>query len=85
MDAYSEQEVAGQRALRGIAEQQTARQMSGQMAAATANSGVLDKILTAIEKGQILMLDGDTLVGGTADRMNQTLGMMQVLTARGAK
>lgn len=85
LGAYSEQEVAGQRALWGIAEQQTARQMSGQMAAATANSGVLDKILSAIEKGQILLLDGDAVVGGTADRMNQKLGMMQVLSARGAK
>lgn len=85
LGAYSEQEVAGQRALRGIAEQQTARQMSGQMAVATANSGVLDKILSAIEKGQILLLDGDAVVGGTADRMNQKLGMMQVLSARGAK
>lgn len=85
LDAYSEQEVAGQRALRGVAEQQASRYVAGQMAAATANSSTLDKILSAIEKGQVLMLDGNALVGGTAERMNNKLGMMQVLSARGAK
>ena len=85
LDAYSEQEVAGQRALRGVADQQASRYAAGQMAAATANSSTLDKILGAIEKGQVLMLDGNALVGGTAERMNNKLGMMQVLSARGAK
>lgn len=85
LDAYSEQEVAGQRTLRGVAEKQLARQTAGQNAIATANSGVLDKILSAIEKGQVLLLDGDAVVGGTADRFNKKLGMMQVLSARGAK
>lgn len=85
LDAYNEQEVAGQRALRGVAEKQTARQVAGQTALASANSGVLERILVAIEKGQILLLDGDAVVGGTADRINKKLGMMQVLSARGAK
>lgn len=85
LGAYNEQEVAGQRALRSVADQQVSRHMAGQMAAATATSPMLDKILSAIEKGQILMLDGDALVGGTADKMNRKLGMMHVLSARGAK
>jgi phage-related protein len=46
--------------------------------------GRLDKILTAIERGQILTLDGDSLVGGTADRMDGRLGQRRALVARGA-
>lgn len=50
-------------------------------------SGLLDKldsILTAIEKGQILTIDGDTLVGATANRMDNALGQRRALAARGA-
>lgn len=42
----------------------------------------LDKILTAVERGQVLLLDGDTLVGGTADRMNNALGMIEIESQR---
>ena len=52
-----------------------------------AESGMLsklDSILAAIEKGQVLLLDGDTLVGGTAQRMDNALGRRRVLTVRGA-
>jgi hypothetical protein len=46
--------------------------------------GKLDSILAAIERGRVLLLDGDLLVGGTAERMNSALGELQLLTARGA-
>jgi phage-related protein len=52
-----------------------------------AESGMLsklDSILAAIEKGQVLLLDGDALVGGTAQRMDNALGRRRALTARGA-
>ena len=52
--------------------------------AETSFFGKLDSILAAIERGQVLLLDGDALVGGTADRMNRHLGQLQLLTARGA-
>ncbi|MDE5754190.1 MAG: hypothetical protein K2H89_06600, partial [Oscillospiraceae bacterium] len=42
----------------------------------------LDRILQAIENGQVLMLDGNKLVGATADRMNSALGKIQLLSAR---
>lgn len=84
LDAYSSQEVAGQKALRHVADQQSARQITGQMAAATANGPVLDRILAAIEKGQVLLLDGNTLVGATAGKMDNTLGQRQVMVGRGA-
>ena len=84
LDAYSAQEVAGQKALRNVAEQQAARQTTGQMAAATANGPMLEKILTAIEKGQVLLLDGEAVVGGTAAKMDNALGRRRALASRGA-
>lgn len=84
MDAYREQEVGAQKALRHVAEQQTARQATVQRVAASTNSPVLEKILTAIEKGQILTIDGDALVGATADRMDNALGRRRTLATRGA-
>ena len=44
----------------------------------------LDKILTAIERGQVIAIDGDKLVGATADRFDQRLGQRRVLATRGA-
>jgi phage-related minor tail protein len=85
LDEYRWQEADAQKSLLSVAEQQTSRHAANQMAAATANSSMLDKILSAIEKGQVLLLDGEAMVGGTAERMNKKLGMMHVLSARGAK
>ena len=84
INAYTDQEVAGQNALRGVAEQQAARQASTQMMVAASNAPTLEKILTAIEKGQVLTIDGDTLVGATAQRMDNALGQRRSLAARGA-
>ena len=62
------------------------RSMAAQPATAYgANFGEkLDKILAAIEKGQVLTIDGDTLVGATAKRMDNALGRRRALAARGA-
>lgn len=46
--------------------------------------GRLDKILSAIERGQIITIDGDAWVGATADRMDRALGYRRTLAARGA-
>ena len=83
IDAYSEQEVAGQRTLRGIAEQQAARNTAERLVIPD-NSGLLGQILTAIEKGQVLTIDGEALVGATANRMDTALGRRRALAARGA-
>lgn len=51
------------------------------------NTGLLaklDKILAAIEAGQILALDGDAIVGATANKMDSALGRRRALAARGA-
>lgn len=55
--------------------------------AAAAGSTMLDKldrILAAIERGQILTIDKDLLIGGTATDYDKTLGQRRVLAARGA-
>lgn len=44
----------------------------------------LDQILAAIKRGQVIMLDGKTLVGSTAARYDNELGQRRVLTERGA-
>lgn len=57
-------------------------------AAASQSSGMLaklDQILKAIERGQILTINGDTLVGATVDKMNDALGQRRVLAERGAR
>ena len=46
--------------------------------------GKLDAILKAIEDGQVLVLDGDAVVGGTANKMNNVLGQRRVLAGRSA-
>lgn len=51
------------------------------------NAGMLSKldaILKAIERGQIITLDGNALVGGTANMMNNALGQRRILAGRGA-
>ena len=84
MDVYGSPEANGQKVFRSIAEQQTARQTAGQQAMAVANGPMLEKILTAIEKGQIITLDGDALVGATANKMDNALGRRRALASRGA-
>lgn len=44
----------------------------------------LDRIYQAILDGQVIMLDGKTLVGSTADRYDNQLGQRRVLAERGA-
>ena len=84
LDAYRSEEVNAQKALRSVAEQQAARQVNSQMAAAGSSGPLLEKILAAIEKGQILTIDGNALVGATANSMDSALGRRRALAARGA-
>ena len=60
------------------------RALSVTTAADSSMLGKLDKILTAIEKGQIITLDGKALVGGTANMYDSALGQRRMLAARGA-
>lgn len=84
LEGYRSQELTGQNTLRQIAEQQASHAMSEQMTMASANAPMLEKILSAIERGQVLLIDGDTLVGATANRMDSALGRRHDLAAKGA-
>lgn len=84
LDTFSSQEVAGQTALRRVADQQAARTTTAQMSAASATTPVLDKILAAIERGQVILLDGKQLIGSTAASYDSTLGQRRALVKRGA-
>ena len=76
--------------MNGFAIENNLRQRSVQMAAdVTAKAdntmlGKLDKILTAIEAGQVITLDGKQLVGGTVTAYDNALGQRRMLAARGA-
>lgn len=84
LDAYTDAgEDNGPKVFRNLAQKQASAELSMQ-AATSANSGLLTKILEAIEAGQVLMLDGDTLVGGTAEKMDRALGQRRILAERGA-
>lgn len=84
LDAYRAEESDGQMTLRSLAETHAAR-YSSESTAAFANYGEkLDKILDALEKGQVLTIDGRALVGATATRMDTALGQRRALAARGA-
>lgn len=67
------------------------RQLQASTAATTASQmadsgilGKLDSILSAIQAGQILTIDGEALVGGTYERYDTKLGQRRALAARGA-
>lgn len=59
----------------------------GVAGSAASGGGMLDKldrILAALERGQILTIDGQTLVGATSGHMDSALGQRRELIARGA-
>lgn len=74
----------------GLAIENNLRQRGVQMAAeVTAKSdstmlGKLDKILTAIEHGKVIAIDGKKFVGETVAQYDNALGQRRVLAARGA-
>lgn len=85
LDTYSDAgDVSGQGVFQAIQGQDTARQAASYQAAAGSTADRLDRILEAIERGQVIMLDGDSLVGATVDRIDSRLGQRRELVARGA-
>lgn len=48
-------------------------------------SAKLDLILAAIDRGQIIALDGDQIVGGTVDRVNARLGLISTENSRNVR
>lgn len=79
-----ESEDLGQTAARGVAERASTRTTKGFETILAGNNTKLDQILKAIENGQILTIDGEALIGATADRYDNKLGQKRILAARGA-
>ena len=69
---------------RGLQTQKSAAAVA-QASATSGLAGKLDRILAAIERGQIITIDGKQLIGATADGYDNALGQRRVLAARGAR
>lgn len=82
--------VLGDSALNGLSFERDLQGRNVQMyetKQATTDAGLmakLDRILGAIEAGQVLAIDGKLLVGGTANQYDNALGQRRLLAARGA-
>lgn len=74
----------GQMAFRDVNAKNTRRQVENYQNVANGNAVMLKEILSAIKQGQILTIDADVLVGATAGRFDNQLGMRRALAARGA-
>ena len=82
LEVYSgnDNSAALQQSLTAVA----SRQQVQAAQAAASSAAQLDKILAAIERRQILTIDGKALVGATAANMDSTLGQRRALAVRGA-
>lgn len=83
LEAY--EEPSSYTVLRDVAIKDASRQAQTYQVAAQESNGMLEKILEAIKAGQVVVLDGNKLVGGTAQRMDKALGLERILAERGAK
>ena len=77
-------EDIGQTAFTTVSRQTANREAQAYQSALNGNADKLDKILKAIEKGQVLTIDGKQLVGHTATMYDNELGRRRALAARGA-
>ena len=73
----------------GLSIERSARQVGAQALGSNAMAGAdvlakLDGILSAIERGQVLTIDGTALVGSTLTTYDAKLGQRRALAARGA-
>ena len=88
MNALSDDMLDQETALNGLTLQRKLNTtFSAPQAAATEKLGLMDKldrILEAIERGQIITLDSDALVGSTLNKYDDRLGQRRALAARGA-
>lgn len=87
LDKLSEDMIDSTDGLNGVTlERKVAHSFGANPAASMADgiSSKLDRIYKAILSGQVIMLDGKTLVGSTANRYDTELGQRRVLAERGA-
>ena len=73
-----------QTAFTNVSRSSVQRETKAYQSALSGNADRLDKILAAILAGQVIVLNGDAVVGGTAGRMDAVLGDRRILAERGA-
>ena len=89
LDNVSQDMIGGAEAINGLTLERRVANSFGSSASpslgiADGIQGKLDQILTALQRGQVIMLDGKVLVGSTAARYDTELGQRRVLAERGA-
>lgn len=87
LDKLSEDMIDSTDGLNGVTLERKVAHSFGANPAASMTDGIstkLDRIYKAILSGQVIMLDGKTLVGSTATRYDTELGQRRVLAERGA-
>ena len=85
LDKLSDDMLDSAGAMNGVTvERRVAHAYSSTPTTADGISSKLDQIYKAILSGQVIMLDGKTLVGSTAVRYDNELGQRRVLAERGA-
>ena len=86
LDKLSEDMIDGAVGLDGVTleRRMTYKSTPGAQSQVDGISSKLDRIYQAILSGQVIMLDGKTLVGSTANRYDTELGQRRVLAERGA-
>ena len=77
-------ETTGQSVFRAVQGKELARQTQTYQNLTNGTGEKLDKILEAIEHGQVLTIDSKALVGATIDKVDSALGKRRDLVARGA-
>jgi hypothetical protein len=88
MDRLADDMLAQENALNGLTlERKLNTTFAADTAVGTSGLGLMDKldrILAAIERGQIITLDGEALVGSTLNSYDNKLGQRRALATRGA-
>lgn len=85
LGAYEEENRMAQRTMNAVSKTALVNQSRQASAGNTAILDRMNAILSAIEAGHVIMLDGKTLVGKTASEMDAALGKRRVMTDRGTR
>ena len=84
MSAYKDEGDSAPAVMRSVSDKALSRSSENFQTFVNGNNSKLDQILAAIKAGQVILLDGNQVVGGTSDRMDNALGQRRALVERGA-
>lgn len=84
LSAYKDEGDSAPAVMRNVSNRALSRSSENFQTFINGNNSKLDQILAAIKAGQVILLDGNQVVGGTSDRMDNALGQRRALVERGA-